>query len=736
MLMARRLPQVLVLLLLFLSFPAASPAAQPASIMEDYRVLKTLYPRLEGSDAEAGAIAYISERLGNLNLSFQRINFSESDETHSFSSVVAVDIPGKLPDTLILAVPLNHPPGAEAQSEGSINIALALGLIEDLTRFKPTVSVKFLFLGAEYGEEPDYPRGSRLFLRDFYPEESVSLIYLNLRSIPSRLYIRAGGRGIASPFWLIDRSTNALRRADLFFLIRGNENQLFRFGLPSEETIIEPFLEAGYPALSFEGVYGPLSPGQEEEWVESFRTFFALFQESFARGIPEAWDQHYLFFQAREIYFKIAEQSYLAALIAVMAGLLAYGLSFSRRLKKYLKTLWRNLWNLPVFAGISFLLLLLSTLALEAVLAIRGMTRLWEELPLLFLAFKIIFPFFLFMLIFRYLKRLPFSKNGSFYSASALLFLLLDILVLAILNISFTYYFLWAFVFALLFSIVRLKILKALFFLASPYWILKSLFELFSLPKLAFCRIVLLSRWTGNLLLAIVLLPFILMMVRLVMLPPRPRRAGRLLRYRITAVLFSLFLVCLLTLFMLYEPYNAENRQPVNAQYTIDLIDSRSFLTLSSPAPLGEITWKDSEDVITIESRARFYTLPLQELPDLLETEVSSTGFLDRRNINLLFSSSAQPYRLSLLLSAPEEFVLYDANFPAQRDPGGREYRILIGANPPLPLPLQLTLPQNMSFELNISLEYLQLPHGYELSGAYKQFSSHYIFQKRLILKT
>jgi hypothetical protein len=735
--MARRLHLITAhVLLLCLALTAAPLAAQGRRILEDYGVLSALYPRLEGSAAEEKALLYISERLQSLNLSFRRLDFSESDQTHSFSSVIEAEITGKLPDTLILAVPINHPPEAPAESAGAVNIALALGLLEELARNKPTVSVKILFLGAEYGEEPGYPMGSRLFLRDFYPEESVSLIYLNLSSIPSRLYIRAGGRGIASPFWLIDRATAALRSADLFFLVRGNENQLFRFGLKSERTIIEPFLEAGYPALSFEGVPGPGTPGREEAWVESFLTFFAIFLDSFARGIPEAWDQHYLIFQAREIYFKIAEQSYLAVLIVVLAGLLAYGLSFSRRLKKYLRTLWRNLWNLPVFALVSFVLLLLSTLALEAVLAIRGMTRLWEEIPLLFLAFKLILPFFILMMIFRYFKQLPFSKNGSFYSASALGFLLLDILVLAVLNISFTYYFLWAFVFALLFSIVRLKWLKALFFLASPYWILKSLFELFTLPKLAFCRIVLLSHLAGNLLLAIVLLPFILMLVRLYMLPPRPRRAGRLLRYRIAAIFFSLFLVCLLTLFMLYDPYDAEHRQPVAAHYTIDLIDSRSSLTLASPAPLGAVTLRDSKGVITIESRARFYTLPLEELPDLLETEVTSTGFLDRKNINLLFSSTVRPYRLTLRLSSADEFVLYDANFPTQRDPGGREYRILIGSNPPLPLPLQLTLPQNMSFELRIGLEYLQLPHGYELSGADKQFTSHYTFQKRLILKT
>ena len=198
--------------------------------------------------------------------------------------------------------------------------------------------------------------GSRLFLRDFFPDFKVMSLYLNLKRIPSRLYLRAGGRGIEAPYWLLDRCTVALEKTDIFFLMRGNENQIFRIGLTSERTIIEPFLDADYPAISFEGEYESLNSLEEENWVFSFNLFFAEFVKSFSAGIPETWDRHYLFFQARDFYFSISEKVYLVILLVVLAGILVYGLVFTRRLRKYLRILAHNIWALPLFFVFIFLL--------------------------------------------------------------------------------------------------------------------------------------------------------------------------------------------------------------------------------------------------------------------------------------------------------------------------------------------------------------------------------------------
>jgi len=706
------------------------------ALLEDYRQIRSLYPRLEGSQGEKELLSFIEQRLQSLRIPYSRLDFRESDKNHSFSSCLVASFRGELDDTLILSVPINHPVEMSEEFDGSINVALALSVAEHLSRETPPISVKILFLGAEYGQTRDYPMGSRLFLKDFFPDFKVMSLYLNLKRIPSRLYLRAGGRGIEAPYWLLDRCTVALEKTDIFFLMRGNENQIFRIGLTSEQTIIEPFLNAGYPAISFEGEYEDLSPRERENWVFSFNLFITEFLQGFSEGIPETWDRHYLFFQARNFYFSISEKMYLIVLLGVLAGILVYGLVFTRRLRKYLRILAHNIWALPLFFIFIFLLLFLSTWLIEGILRARNLVNLWEDLPLLFLGFKLAIPLAILFILLNLVKRFPIPRRGSFYSAAALLFLLLDIIVLGVINISFTYYFLWAFTFALLFSATSYRPLKVLLFLASPYWIVKSTVELFTLPRLEFCRVLLLSKIGGNLLLTVFLVPFILMFIRLKFIFPPTRIITNRIRSGLTAAVFGLILAGLLTAFFVYAPYGPRRRQPVHAAYVIDEVADKRYLELSSPAPLEDLKIRDGNTTISIDTRSRLYTLPLKRGGEYLDTTISSVGFLDRKNVNLLLTPWSEPYRVHLKVCAEEEIVLFDANFPYTREPGGREYTILIGVNPPLPLNVQLTVPKNRTFSLGITLEYLRSPEGYDLRGRFAAISNRLTFRRDLELKT
>jgi hypothetical protein len=734
------MPRFIACLLLFAGsvalFGQAVLPPDGRAVLADYHAIRSMYPRLEGSVGERQLLDFIEQRLEYLRIPYSRLDFSESDRIHSFSSCLVADIRGQQEDTLILAVPINHPPGIEEEFDGSINVALALGIIENISRKTPPLSVKVLFLGAEYGQTDDYPMGSRLFLRDFFPDYRVMCLYLNFKRIPSRLYLRGGARGIEAPYWLLDRATDALEKTDLFFLIRGNENQIFRIGLTSERTIIEPFLKADYPAVSFEGEYTPLDPLGQENWVFSFNLFMTEFLKTFTGGIPETWDRHYLFFQARGFYFSISEKVYLIILLIVLGSILTYGLVFTRRLRKYLRILAHNIWALPLFFLFIFVLLFLSTLVIEGILRARNMVRLWEQLPLLFLAFKLAVPLAMLFILLSLVKRLPIPRRGSFYSAAALLFLLLDIVVLAVINISFTYYFLWAFTFALLFSAVSYRPLKVLLFLAAPYWIVKTIIELFTLPRLEFCQILLLSKVGGNLLLTVILIPFILMFIRLKFIFPPVRITSDKLRSRLTAGAFALILTGLLTTFFVYSPYQEQHPQPINAVYVIDEAQGQQYLQLSSPAPLRNVRARNGETIVSINTHSRLYRLPLVDQDEYLQAAIDSVGFLDRKNITLRLDPWSKPYRVALSVNSDREFVLFDASFPYTRTPGGKEYTIHIGVNPPLPLNVELTVPRNRTFTVEVTLEYLQPPEGYALEGEHVSVSSRLRFRKNLQIKT
>jgi hypothetical protein len=733
------LARSLAILSAVLTLAAVSARGQQsaaARVLADYARLQQLYPRLEGSAAERGVLEYVEARLRELGIASRRLDFRESDQNHSFSGCLVASLAGERRDRLLLVVPLNHPVEASRDRDGSINVALALGLLTAVGKTRPALSLEVLFLGAEFGGGAEYPMGSRLFLRDFTPSERAMAMYLNLRSVPSRLHVRAGGRGIESPFWLIDRTTRALNAAGLFFLVRGNETQIFRIGLTDAPTVIEPFLDAGYPAVVLEGEYGGLPAGGEEAWVASFLAFLEGFGDSFRGGIPETWDRHYLFFQIRSFYFRVSEQLYVVLLIGVLAAALLYSLVFTPRLRRYLRLLGRDFWVLPLYFLFIFLLLFLASWALEGLLRLRNSADLWAHLPLPFLAFKLAVPLLVFFSLLPLLRRLRVPLRGSFYSAAALLFLLADIAVLAAVNISFTYYFLWAFACALLFSAVTSRVLKLLFFLASPYWILKAVLELFSLPVLRFCQVVLLSKLWGNLLLAGVLLPFILMYIRLRLVLPLFRISSRRTRQVVSAALFAVVLSGLSGFFLFYSPYGPGRPQPVRAEYLVDRVSGEARVELASPAPLRGLYLRDPGGLRVVDTRARFASRPLPRIEDLVAPRVTAVGFLDRKNVNLALQPLGSPVRIRLTVSAPEEFVLYDANFPYQREPDGRRYTLLIGVNPPLPLSVQLTLPQARSFVLGLELEYGEPPAGFEAFGDQAEVRSRLTYRMSLELKT
>jgi hypothetical protein len=334
------------------------------------------------------------------------------------------------------------------------------------------------------------------------------------------------------------------------------------------------------------------------------------------------------------------------------------------------------------------------------------------------------------------LRRLPFSRNGSFYSAAALIFLFLDIIVLAIVNISFTYYFLWAFIFALLFAVTPSKPLKLVCFLLSPYWLLKTLVELFAQPSLEFCRFVLLSPLEGNMLLTTALLPFVLMLIRIDMVLPSFSRIRRGTRIRLATSLLTIFLAGLFVSFLLYAPYNELNRQPAVAENTVDLAAKSSVLSLSSPAPLGRIEVRDHGRPLLVDTTSSRYRTPLPLLPAAPPVGVSTTGFLDRRNVVLRFQPESAPYQVRLNLSSQEAFVIYDANFPYVRSPEGKRYDLLIGKNPPVPLQVQLTLPRGGRYELEVVLEYRSLPPTLEVRGEHLRLQSRHTVREKIDLRT
>jgi hypothetical protein len=174
----------------------------------------------------------------------------------------------------------------------------------------------------------------------------------------------------------------------------------------------------------------------------------------------------------------------------------------------------------------------------------------------------------------------------------------------------------------------------------------------------------------------------------------------------------------------------------VRADYLVDRVSGVARVELASAGPLRDLYLREPGGLRVVDTRARYFSRALPPIAELLTPQVTEVGFLDRKNVNLDLRPKGSPVRIRLSVSAPEEFVLYDANFPYQREPDGRRYTLLIGANPPLPLQVQLTLPQARSFALGLELEYGEPPAGFEAFGDRAAVRSRLTYRMRLELKT
>ena len=110
----------LPVILLLLPLCIYGQIADPNKVMTDLRAIQKFYPRTEGSQAEGELLLFVEQRLEQLKIPHRRFDFLESDLTHSFSTCLEATISGKVPDTLILAVPLNHPRSAEPEQDQSV----------------------------------------------------------------------------------------------------------------------------------------------------------------------------------------------------------------------------------------------------------------------------------------------------------------------------------------------------------------------------------------------------------------------------------------------------------------------------------------------------------------------------------------------------------------------------------------------------------------------------------------
>lgn len=701
-------------------------------ILNDLNTFSSFFPREENFTGETEAADFIIERLIEKDIKYTRYDLSQSDIVNSGSVTIDAVFPGKSENEIFMIFPINHLPDAVPGRDGSANLAAALFLAEELKNTELPQRVHIVFLGAEYGDGSEYPIGTKEYLASYYPEFNSAFFYFDFQFTPDNIIVNNSGSRSITPLWLLERSIDSLNKANLAYSCNSGISLINKLGLNDNPFVIDSYFSNEYPVIHFEGNYsGYYTPSIDKQ--SAFQTF--LFEIAAKdRGIIPSnleWDSHYLFLNLLDYEIFVNETHYVIFLLVLISLIIIYPFIANKRFRKYRKTLLRHFWNIPVIFIIMFMLLWIGTVIINIIFQIQSFPSLWEVLPFHFLALKLTISIFIFLLTLRLFKGIHFARRGSFYSASAMVFIIFDLLILISVDIAFSFYLLPLLVFTFAFTIFKNRWLKFVFLILSILILLAIVIDIFLLDVNRVISLILLSPVLGNILITATLIPVSLMIFRLQFLfHHKNNRRAKIITIG-SDILLGLISVGLFIYLTTFNPYARGRLQPLTITEKISIDNSSRNIFFTSTEPLGELNYSTSSTNKIITTAENSFTIPNKTFEINPEISLTNKSFLNRTQYFITISSSLKPDGISAILKGETDIILFDSNFNVFNI-NEVTTEFLIEANPELPLKLSMTLTEDFRGELLILIDYSEYPQMVHLNTGNFSITQNIIFEKKL----
>lgn len=635
------------------------------------------------------------------------------------------DMLGGLQDRILLVLPLPGPslessPDFEDSFEYRLaHYAAALHILRQLSLSPPAIPTDILFLGAEYEQQ----KGLRVFLSS--PESIAyrAAFWVGSFGNSESWELTSGTRGQVSPGWMLRDSLSILRARGIRPEVSNFQIQLHRMGL-SEATAIDAMLRAEIPTLMFGNSRmsnasmiwqtrpmdqtGEAGAPDNEQILSRAMAILDLLHSAALRDFSDTgsnWERHYVLVQFGSALAELGEFPYLLIVFAAVTVTLVWLRSSRHRRRRYARLLGRFGLAIVGLFFASFLALLAGGLLPELVLLLQGSSTIWRLAPIPFFILKVLGGIALAGWLYRTIEALIPSQDGSVFTAAAVVTLLLDVLILAVINVSLVYYYLWALIFTMLFAVTRQRYLKLFWFLLSPFWILKSFTELFDSSNPGILEALIRVRPETDLLLAFLVLPYLAMMLRLDILfrKPEPELKAKRHRFRIRP-LESILAVSTLGLFLGLSFFQASEGRPQLLDLSLSESGSGSNLQIQSELRLPEGRLELRQYDIELAGQGNALE---QELPILLPSAdwaTESSHFLNRTTWDGYLRLPENTVRASISLSIQGNPIVYDLNLPFSIDQEAGRIALYLGDFPESLIPFHLVLPRDSNPQMEIRI--------------------------------
>jgi hypothetical protein len=709
--------------------PGGGRAALPA-LGDRLSAIIALGPRAEGSPEEAAAFDYIEGSLRASGLSPERSGFADADDGYSASRIVQAIVRGSRDDELAVLVPVGSWADSTDPSEGAYGIAIALDEASRLaSRIGPgrnAVTIRFVFLGAERrgrassGELASL--GSKTWIARQSSRTALAVLYLSMDAPPARIALRSAGPGLLSPFWYFESVKRALGSSGMEFDLDANRLQAYRLGLASDYGPSAPYLQAGIPAVELRGL-GLGGPGEAAGWLDSFISAFSSgFGAGASGGFPDSWDRHYFIVPLGKADIVVREKSYIIFLVAIVAVIATSLLAATVARRSQAKLILRRAPAIVVQVlalSAALALVFLAGRAMSLLDArVLGSAEAWKLAPRLFAGARILFCFLLFLSILSILvERRVLTPNPYFYEFAALICLGIDILAFSAIDLSASFYFVWAFLVVELSLILRKRWATLIAYALMYLPLLAIAWELAARPDLAAYGRLIAPGGVGALALSALTLPFFMFTASPLLFYAKSgvaarKRAAAVLAAAALAIEAAAMVAC-----WARSPIEGPGRRDLSVSESIDQDSGRFIIELSGKRRLGRGTLLRAEQRLGYDSSGDRASLAGMADERRLALSASAAPFLDRVDENLRIAFSSRPYSIELKLESEDELLIYDCSLPYKVSVDGLSAAIFAGVNPGEELRFSITAPAAFKARLVATAHYLDSPGRFAQSS-------------------
>ena len=705
--------KLLVLLLFFFCLTSISAQEDFEQAIEK---LSHFYPAQEHSEQADWIEKYIKSRLEKADIPYTEIPLDTLKDCHSFAHNISVVLPGTGEQNLVIAVPM-------AEHGSAANTALALELAERFSKQEHTSLIQILFLGADF-------IGARVSAEEF-SDGKYSLFYLNFKYIPEKIILQTGNREHITPYWMVNYCNNGLRKAGLNFNLKPEQNILYSVGMIPESSPLDIYLDAGITALMFYGEKEE-KPKYASIWADSFCRFVEYFEKN---GLThnENEDQNYFILNLGDNYFIFTEFYIMLFFIVVTGFILFYIILHAKQAKNYVHLFLKNFFIVFWTIMMLFIFFQISTWISELFLTVTKLDTQWQTIIPELISLKVLICLVFLVLLLPTYSQFKQHNLGNFYSGSAVITALLDMVIFMAIEFSLAAHFTWSLLCIFMFAVVRKRRIKFLCMILSGLFFIRTVHGILFYPALNLCHgLIFSSMWT-NLYLALFVLPFIFMGIRIFYVIPLKVELNHKLSKLLGYAAMIILTVLAFRFIYLYKPFNETNRQLVKAVEFYDLDEKRGTLTLESDYRLGTLLVKNGNEEISVYSKDKRVVYDIQKPQEEISVWATTSRFLERKTIDFHVATKGKPDQLYITLKAPvkdEKILILDSTYPYQIQ--NDTVSFFIGKNQPMPFELKVTTHKDSAFDAQIEICYSSMPFDFIFSGNNKYCKPSLILTKKL----